>query len=81
MIRNSERQKADEIRLKEAILYSEFFPRKKLIPKVGSMLHALKQQKRGEGDIPRGNQSISGRNTAAGAKGGHSSAAFRPQVK
>ena len=59
MIRNSERQKVDGIRLKEASLSSEFFPRKKRMPKVGSMPHTLKQQKQ-RGDVPR--ESISGRN-------------------
>lgn len=62
MIRNSERQKVSGIRLKEAILSPEFFPRKKLMLKAGSTPHTLKQQKWREGDFPRGSQSISGRN-------------------
>ena len=81
MIRNSERQKVGGIRLREAILSPEFFPRKKLMPKAGSTPHTLNNGN-GEKETSLEEAKASAVETAtAGARVGHSSAAFRPQAE
>lgn len=62
-----ERQKTDEIRLKEVIIYSRVFPQEKTDAKVGAAPRT-EAAKMGR-DFPEGNQSIIGWNPSVGASG------------